>query len=59
MIVGISGYARSGKDEAAKALVEMGFERRAFADKLREFLLALNPMVGLSTACQRRRVRCD
>lgn len=46
MIVGLSGYARSGKDEAAKGLVNnMGFERRAFADKLREFIYRLNPVV--------------
>lgn len=47
MIIGLSGYARSGKDEAAKVLVEKyGFERIAFADKLRDFLYALNPKVG-------------
>jgi hypothetical protein len=47
-IIGISGYARAGKDEAAKALVEAhGFTRVAFADKLREVLLALNPRVGV------------
>jgi hypothetical protein len=45
-IIGLSGYARSGKDEAAKVLVEeFGFTRVAFADKLREVLYALNPMV--------------
>lgn len=45
-IVGLSGYARSGKDEAAKVLVEeFGFVRVAFADKLREVLYALNPTV--------------
>lgn len=44
MIIGLSGYARSGKDEAAKVLVEeFGFKRVAFADKLREFLYVLNP----------------
>ena len=33
-IIGLSGYARSGKDEAAKVLVEeLGFPRVAFADK--------------------------
>lgn len=47
MIIGLSGYARSGKDEAAKALVAMGFQRTAFADKLREFLYALNPIVDV------------
>lgn len=48
MIVGLSGYARSGKDEAAKVLVEeYGFTRIAFADKLRDFLLAVDPIVGI------------
>lgn len=45
-IIGLSGFARSGKDEAAKVLVEeFGFTRVAFADKLRDFLYALNPIV--------------
>lgn len=43
----LSGFARVGKDEVAKILVEQyGFQRRAFADKLREVLFALNPVVG-------------
>jgi hypothetical protein len=47
-IIGLSGYARTGKDEAAKVLVEeFGFNRVAFADKLRDVLYALNPMVGI------------
>jgi hypothetical protein len=46
MIIGLSGYARSGKDEAAFALKELGFHRVAFADKLREFLYALDPIVN-------------
>lgn len=46
-IVGLSGFARSGKDEAAKVLVEeFGFTRVAFADKLRNFLYDLNPIVS-------------
>lgn len=46
-IIGLSGYARSGKDEAASVLVnEYGFTRVAFADKLREVLYALNPIVS-------------
>lgn len=49
MIVGLAGYARSGKDEAAKGLVNnLGFERRAFADILRKFAYRMNPMVGIS-----------
>ena len=46
---GLSGYARRGKDEAAKILVEEnGFTRIAFADKLRDFLYALNPMIFIT-----------
>ena len=47
MIIAPIGYARAGKDEFANILVnEYGFTRFAFADKLRECLYALNPMVG-------------
>src|SRR6478609_11250458 len=47
-IIGLSGFARSGKDEAARVLVEeYGFVRVAFADKLREVLYALNPIVDM------------
>lgn len=46
-IVGLSGFARSGKDEAAAVLVdEFGFTRVAFADKLREMLYQLNPYIN-------------
>ena len=46
MIIALSGYARSGKDEAAKVLVEeFGFRQVAFADKLRDVLYQLNPVV--------------
>lgn len=45
-IIGLSGFARSGKDEAAKILVEeYGFVQVAFADKLRDMIYALNPLV--------------
>jgi hypothetical protein len=44
-VVGLSGYARSGKDTAAQVLLAAGWERRSFADRLREFLLALDPIV--------------
>jgi hypothetical protein len=45
-ILGLSGYARSGKDEVAKVLTEeYGYIRVAFADKLRDMLYALNPTV--------------
>jgi len=43
-LIGFSGLARSGKDEAANALVEAyGYQKIAFADKLREFLWEVNP----------------
>lgn len=48
MIVGLSGYARAGKDTAALALIEeRGFRRVGFADKLREFALAIDPIVSV------------
>lgn len=45
MIVGLAGYARSGKDSAADALESVGFRRIAFADKLREFMYEMNPPI--------------
>ena len=46
MIVGLSGYARSGKDTVSELLVlNYGFKRMAFADGIREALLALNPIL--------------
>jgi hypothetical protein len=46
MIIGITGYARSGKDTAANVLVEeFGFTKLAFADGVREMLTALNPRI--------------
>jgi hypothetical protein len=46
-IIGLSGYARAGKDEVAKTLAKShGFSHIAFADKLRAALLALNPIVS-------------
>lgn len=34
-LIGLSGYARSGKDTAAKALTDIGWTRKAFADALK------------------------
>lgn len=46
MLIGLTGYAGSGKDTVARILCESyGFKRYAFADKLREFLYAQNPIV--------------
>jgi hypothetical protein len=44
-IIGITGYARSGKDTLGAALVKRGFTRVAFADGVREALVRLDPTV--------------
>jgi hypothetical protein len=48
LLIGLSGYAGSGKDEAAAALVVGGWRRDAFADRLRSFLYNLDPWVTVS-----------
>jgi hypothetical protein len=46
MIIGLSGYARSGKDTVAGMLMGIhGYERVAFADKIRELLFAMDPLI--------------
>jgi len=46
MIIGLTGYARSGKDSVAKVLVDhYGFIRLAFADPIRDLLLEVNPIL--------------
>lgn len=35
-IIGVGGYARSGKDEFARGLTDLGFTRIAFADPLKQ-----------------------
>jgi hypothetical protein len=48
-LIGLTGYAQSGKDTVASILVEKyGYTRIAFADKIREFLYGINPMVACS-----------
>lgn len=47
MLIGLSGYAGTGKDTIADILVEQhGFTRHAFADPMRDMLLALDPIVA-------------
>lgn len=46
-LIGLVGYAQSGKDSAADALEERGYTRLAFADGVREALYALNPYVPI------------
>jgi hypothetical protein len=46
MIIGLTGYAQSGKDTVASILVEnYGYQRVAFADPIRDLLYATNPML--------------
>jgi hypothetical protein len=46
MIIGLSGYARSGKDTVAGMLMGLhGYERVAFADPIRELLYEMDPLV--------------
>jgi hypothetical protein len=46
MIIGLTGYAQSGKDTVAKILVEnYGFIRVAFADRIRDLVFEMNPMI--------------
>ncbi|MGW2419791.1 deoxynucleotide monophosphate kinase family protein [Streptomyces sp. NPDC001709] len=44
-LIGLAGAARSGKDSAAQALLDAGWSRRAFADKVRDILYAMNPVL--------------
>lgn len=44
-LIGLTGLAGAGKDEAAKALVAAGWTREAFADRMRTAMLALDPIV--------------
>lgn len=49
MIIGLCGFARAGKDEVAKALVEeLGFRRLAFADALKAVLYDIHPRIAAS-----------
>lgn len=46
-IIGVLGKKRHGKDTfAARLVAEYGFTQLAFADKLREAALAIDPIVG-------------
>ena len=46
MIIGVSGYARSGKDTIAEVLImNYGFKRLAFADNIRKAVKVLDPIL--------------
>lgn len=45
-LIGLTGYARSGKDTVATVLVErFGYTRIGFADAIRDFLIMVNPIL--------------
>jgi hypothetical protein len=47
MIIGLSGYARSGKDSVANILVDnFGFRRVGFADNVRALVRYINPLLS-------------
>lgn len=47
MLVGLTGYAGSGKDAAAAGLTASGWKRISFAEPLRQMLLMLNPVIDV------------
>ena len=56
-VVGLHGYAQSGKDSFGKVLVEyFGYSRRAFADPLKAMLLRVNPLIALDGVDDRYRL---
>lgn len=49
MIIGLSGYAQTGKDTIANHLInKYGFTRVAFADPIREAVYKLNPNINIA-----------
>lgn len=46
-VIGFCGLAKSGKDAAGSFAHGHGYDRFAFADKLKEALYALNPAIGI------------
>jgi hypothetical protein len=45
-LIGLSGYAQSGKDTVASILVrDFGYERIAFADPIKDLLYLINPTI--------------
>lgn len=59
-LVGVVGPKQSGKDTFARALTrEQGFARLAFADRLKYFALAVNPLVPCPPPFEDRVYRLD
>ncbi len=46
-LIGLTGYAQTGKDTVAVCLARHGYKRLAFADALRDSLYELDPKVGV------------
>lgn len=46
-IIGLTGYAGAGKDEAAKGLIGLGWERLSFATPVYEGVLAIDPTIPI------------
>lgn len=55
-IIGFTGYAGSGKDTAADALVNLGYIRISFADRVREMLGALDPIIPIPSTARHERL---
>jgi len=54
MIIGFVGPAGAGKDAACDALVEeLGYEKRSFAEPMREAMRRLNPILGVPSEWMR------
>lgn len=52
-LIGVTGYARSGKDTFAHGLIDqLGFKRIAFADALRRDFLVLDPILAYDPPTQ-------
>lgn len=59
MLIGLSGYAGSGKDAAAQALMADGWVRDAFADRMRTAIYAVNPIVAIEMRQHRLNTTTD
>lgn len=45
-IIGLAGYAGAGKNEVGRILEMLGFTQAAFADRVKEISLAMDPVVA-------------
>lgn len=45
MHIGITGYAKAGKDEVADILIKIGFVKINMSDALHKYLMILNPYI--------------